>query len=90
MAASTTANFTFVVKVNTNVASGTTITQTDSVRQRPVDPNSGNNSATVNVQVADSADLSVTNTASPVPVQAGNNITYTQVVTNTGPSTATL
>src|SRR2546430_11853291 len=36
-----------------------------------------------------SADLSVTNSGSPVPVQAGNNITYTQVVTNSGPSNAT-
>jgi uncharacterized repeat protein (TIGR01451 family) len=89
MAANTTANFTFVVKVNTNVASGTTITQTDSVSSTTGDPNLGNNSASVNTIVADSADMSVTNTASPVPVQAGNTITYTQVVTNAGPSTAT-
>jgi len=87
LAANATANFTFVVKVAANVASGTTITETDSVSSTS-DPNSGNNSATVNVQVADSADLSVTNAASPVPVQAGNNITYTQVVSNAGPSTA--
>jgi uncharacterized repeat protein (TIGR01451 family) len=43
----------------------------------------------VSVQVADSADLSVTNTPNPVPVQANANLTYTQVVTNMGPSTAT-
>ena len=90
LAANASANFSFVVKVNTAVASGTTITQTDSVASATtIDPNSGNNSAAVNVQVADSADLSVTNTASPVPVIAGNNISYTQVVTNAGPSTAT-
>jgi uncharacterized repeat protein (TIGR01451 family) len=87
LAANTVANFTFVVKVAANVASGTTIAETDSVSSTS-DPNSGNNSATVNVLVADSADLSVTNAASPVPVQAGNNITYTQVVSNAGPSTA--
>ena len=89
MAATTTANFTFVVKVNTNVASGTTITQTDSVSSITGDPTSANNSAAASVQVADSAALSITNVASPVPVQAGNNITYTQVVTNAGPSAAT-
>jgi uncharacterized repeat protein (TIGR01451 family) len=89
MAANTTAAFTFVVTVNSNVAQGTTITQTDSVSSTTIDPNGGNNSATVNLQVADSADLSITNIASPVPVQATNNITYTQVVTNNGPSTAT-
>jgi uncharacterized repeat protein (TIGR01451 family) len=89
MPANTTANFTFVVKVATNVASGTTITQTDSVSSSTGDPNNGNNSATVNVQVADSADLSVSNAASPVPVLANTDITYTQVVTNNGPSAAT-
>ncbi|MFZ0417401.1 MAG: C25 family cysteine peptidase [Candidatus Sulfotelmatobacter sp.] len=88
LAANSTATFTLVVKVNTNTASGATITQTDSVSSTTSDPNPGNNNASTSVQVADSADLSVTNTASPVPVQAGNNITYAQVVTNAGPSTA--
>jgi len=35
------------------------------------------------------ADLSVTKTDSPDPVIRGNNITYTVVVTNNGPSRAT-
>ncbi len=90
MAANTTANFTFVVTVPTTAASGSTITDVVSVASATtVDPNPGNNSASASVQVADSADLSVTNTASPVPVQAGNNITYAQVATNAGPSAAT-
>ena len=89
LAANTTANFTFVTKVNTNVASGTNITQTDSVTCAASDPNCANNTASSTIMVADSADMSVTNSATPVPVIAGNNITYTQVVTNSGPSTAT-
>jgi uncharacterized repeat protein (TIGR01451 family) len=89
LASGGTGSFSFVVKVNSTVASGTTITDTDTVSSATSDPNGGNNSASTNVVVADSADLSVTNSASPVPVQAGNNITYTQVVTNAGPSTAT-
>jgi uncharacterized repeat protein (TIGR01451 family) len=88
MTASTTANFTFVVTVNAGVAQGTTISQTDSVSSSTGDPNSGNNSATVSIPVGTSADISVTDTPSPVPVQAGNNITYTQVVSNAGPSAA--
>jgi uncharacterized repeat protein (TIGR01451 family) len=88
LAANSTATFTFVVKVSATAASGSTITQTDSVTSTTGDPNLGNNSAATSVVVADSAALSITNTASPVPVQAGNNITYTQVVTNAGPSTA--
>jgi len=90
LAANTSATFTFVVTVNSGVASGTTITDTASVADTtPVDPNNANNSATASVPVADGADLSVTNTPSPVPVLATNNITYSQVISNAGPSTAT-
>ncbi len=88
-ASTTTPNFTFVVTVNNTVAAGTTITQSDSVSSATGDPNSGNNTVSTTVYVAGSADMSLTNTDTPVPVQAGNNITYTQVVTNAGPSTAT-
>jgi uncharacterized repeat protein (TIGR01451 family) len=89
LAANATASFSFVVTVNAGVASGSTITDSVSVADTtPVDPNLSNNSASASVQVAGSADLSVTNSASPVPVLANANITYTQVVTNAGPSTA--
>ena len=39
--------------------------------------------------VEDPADLSVTKTDSPDPVAAGSNITYTIVIDNDGPDTAT-
>lgn len=89
LAANTPAVFTFVVKVNTTVASGSTITDTASVVSNVTDPNLSNNSASASVQVANSADLSLTNAASPVPVQATKTITYVQVVSNAGPSAAT-
>jgi uncharacterized repeat protein (TIGR01451 family) len=88
LAVNASANFTFVVTVNTTVASGSTIADTASVTCLASDPNCANNTASATVYVGSSADLSITNTASPVPVQAGNNITYTQVVTNAGPSVA--
>jgi uncharacterized repeat protein (TIGR01451 family) len=88
LAANTTANFTYVVTVSGTAAAGSTIAQTDSVTSSTSDPNSTNNSATANVGVADSAGLSITNVANPVPVAAGNNIIYSQVVTNSGPSVA--
>jgi len=87
LGAGATANFTFVLTVSAAATSGSIITQMDSIVSA-ADPNPSNNSASVSVLVAGSADLSVTNTGSPVPVQAGNNITYTQGVTNGGPSTA--
>jgi uncharacterized repeat protein (TIGR01451 family) len=89
VAAPSTANFTFVVQVNPTVTVGTAITDTASVASSvTTDPNPGNNTASSTVYVADSANLSVTNSNTPVPVEAGNNITYTQVVTNSGPSAA--
>ena len=90
LAANASATFTFVVTVNAATASGATISQTASAGQSPTtDPNPNNNNATATVIVADSADLSVTNSVSPVPVQASGTLTYTQVVTNAGPSPAT-
>ena len=89
LAANATASFTFVIGVSATATAGSTITQTGSVSSSTTDANPGNNSASASVVVAGSADLSVTNAASPVPVIAGNNITYTQVVTNAGPSAAT-
>ncbi|MGD0567241.1 MAG: C25 family cysteine peptidase [Candidatus Sulfotelmatobacter sp.] len=89
LAANATATFTFVVTVSATATPGSTITDTASVSSATGDPNSNNNSASATVYVAGSAALSVTNSASPVPVIAGNNITYAQVVTNAGPSSAT-
>jgi uncharacterized repeat protein (TIGR01451 family) len=47
-----------------------------------------NDTATDVASVVSTVDLSVTDGASPNPVAAGGNITYTQVVTNSGPSAA--
>src|SRR5258708_31910901 len=90
MAGSTAATFTLVVKVNAGTANGTIIADSVSASSSAADPNSSNNTATVNTVVGTTApDLTVSNVASPNPVQAGNNITYTQVVTNTGTTAAT-
>jgi uncharacterized repeat protein (TIGR01451 family) len=83
--------FTVVVKVGAGVAAGTIITDTAQVTSNTTDPNPSNNFATVTTVVASSssqADLALTKTGTPNPVLAGNNITYTIVVTNNGPGTA--
>ena len=85
MAGGTSGTFTMIVKVNTGVANGTVISDTVSVASSATDPIFANNSATATTVVGGTGpNLSVTDTASPNPVQAGTNITYTQVVTNTG------
>jgi uncharacterized repeat protein (TIGR01451 family) len=52
------------------------------------DSNTANNLATVTTDVSGSADLSIVKSDSPDPVLAGDQLTYTLVVTNSGPSTA--
>lgn len=91
MAGSTAATFSMVVKVNAGTANGTVISETATASSAISDPNSANNTATVAtvVGVTAGADLSVSNMASPNPVVAGNNATYTQAVTNTGSAAAT-
>ena len=92
LAANASTTFTVIVNVVAGTASGTIISDTANVSSTTRDPNPNNNSATVNVVVATAvqADLSVTSSASPNPVTTGNNITYTQSVTNNGPAAAAL
>src|SRR6058998_983657 len=67
---------------------GSTITNTASVSSSSSDPDSSNNTATASTTVIASADLSITKTDAPDPVRPGENLTYTLVVNNNGPSTA--
>lgn len=88
LASGATGTFVLTVKVNSNTAFGTLITDTASVASATPDPNPGNSSATSIIAVGASADLSITSTDTPDPVIAGNNITYAVVLNNPGPSDA--
>ncbi len=89
-ASGATTTFTFVVTVPTGTASGTVITNSATVSSSTADPNPNNNTATASTTVilTTQNNLSVTNAASPYPVYAGNDVTFTQVVTNAGPASA--
>jgi large repetitive protein len=65
-----------------------TITNTASVTSNEDDPAPGNNSDSESTTVNPAADLSVTKTDAPDPAKVGQNLTYTIVVTNNGPQTA--
>lgn len=65
-----------------------TITNTASVSSETPDPDPSNNEDTVITPINESADLSVTKTAVPIPVTAGEMITYQIIVSNAGPSAA--
>ena len=80
--------FTIVVKVDSNVAAGTILSNTATLASTTTDPNEANNSATATTTVSASADVQVTKTDAPDPVTAGTNLTYTITVSNPGPSDA--
>src|SRR5262249_5320749 len=53
------------------------------------DPNTTNNSGQTTTTLTPVADLQLSITDSPDPVQSGQNVSYTVTVTNNGPSPAT-
>jgi uncharacterized repeat protein (TIGR01451 family) len=80
---------TFSITVHINPGATGTITNTANVSSATPDPNPSGNNPTANTTVTLSADVSVVKTATAA-VTAGNNVTYHIVVTNSGPSDATV
>src|SRR5262249_28753732 len=64
------------------------LSNTANVTATEPDPTSANNSATATTTVNPVANLGITKSASPSPVLAGSNLTYTLTVSNAGPSNA--
>lgn len=84
---STAVQLTIVVDVT--APSGQTLSNSATVTSSTPDPNSTNNSSTVMTPVSGPmADLSISNSDSPDPVNAGANLTYGLFVVNAGPSSA--
>src|SRR5581483_3324717 len=81
------ATFSLVVAVSPG-ATGV-LSNTATVTSPTPDTNNGNNSSTAPTTVNVSSDVSITKNGAPASIAAGNNITWTIVVSNTGPSTAT-
>src|SRR5208283_4664067 len=82
--------FTVVLTVAAGTASGTQIVDVYSITSGTIVPHLANNTAVaiVTVGIAGTADLAITNAASPAIVVAGANVTLTGVITNQGPSAA--
>jgi uncharacterized repeat protein (TIGR01451 family) len=64
------------------------ITNSATATSSTPDPTPGNDTGSVTSNVVRAADLSIMKSATPEPVRAGEQITYTLAVTNTGPSSA--
>ena len=81
--------FTLVVEVDPGLASGTVLTNTATLASTATDANPANNTATATTTVGvGSADISITKSVSPNPVNAGADLAYTITVTNAGPTNA--
>ncbi|MGB0385470.1 MAG: DNRLRE domain-containing protein [Ardenticatenaceae bacterium] len=78
---------TLVVTVSEDIRG--TITNPVSVEATEYDPNLNDNRATSQTEVEGQADLEVKKEAAPNPVTAGDRLTYTITISNTGPSQAT-
>ncbi len=91
LAAGASVTFKYTILVDPSTASGTVVnnTVTESSPIPNPNPTAGSSTASVLVATAGQADLSMASSASPNPVLAGNNITYTQAATNNGPAAAT-
>jgi uncharacterized repeat protein (TIGR01451 family) len=80
--------FTVAVTVLPLVAHGVVITNSAAVSANEPDPASVNNTAVESTTIDRLADISISKTATPDPVIAGQALTYTLTITNAGPSDA--
>jgi uncharacterized repeat protein (TIGR01451 family) len=78
-----------IVITVTAPANGGNITNNAGVTSTTTDANPGNNTTSADTTVTPVADLSITKTDTPDPVNANVTLTYTLSVNNAGPSTAT-
>ncbi|MDJ0768748.1 MAG: hypothetical protein QNJ12_08135, partial [Ilumatobacter sp.] len=83
------ANATVTVSGTVSTSASGTLTNAATASAATPDPDPGDNTAVLDSPVVQSADLSVTKTASPSPAVAGELVTYTVTVANAGPSDAT-
>ncbi|MET0714701.1 MAG: DUF11 domain-containing protein [Mycetocola sp.] len=79
-------NLTVTVKVNPQTTGS--LTNSATVTSSTADPDASNNLASSTTAVTAVANLTLTKSDSPDPVIAGNNLSYTLTLGNSGPSTA--
>ena len=87
LAAGATVTFTFVVRVNSNISGGGSISNSPRVVSNPPDIHSLDNGPNETTNIITRADMLVAKLG-PATAQAGGNVSYALAVTNGGPSDA--
>ncbi|WP_242241982.1 DUF6923 family protein [Bacillus cereus group sp. BfR-BA-01309] len=82
------ASVTVLIRGMVSASAMGTITNTATVESTTPDSDPSDNTTTIDTPIIASADISVVKTGSPTPVNAGELLTYTLVVSNAGPSDA--
>ncbi|WP_094868791.1 DUF7507 domain-containing protein [Paenibacillus sp. VTT E-133280] len=81
-------SFSVLIRGTISTSATGTISNTATVDSTTPDPDPTNNTSTIITPIAESADLSIVKTASPNPIDPGQLITYSLVISNAGPSDA--
>lgn len=76
------------VQVRPGGDGGTRINNANAISNGTADPNHANDTASISSTIDPRADVTVTKTANPEPVAAGQNLTYVVTAHNNGPSRA--
>jgi uncharacterized repeat protein (TIGR01451 family) len=82
-------SWTLVISTNSDLPVGTTLQNRATVSSNTPDPNPVNNTTSVETSIVGRSDLSIRKLASSPVVAAGDELTYTIIVSNAGPSDAT-
>jgi uncharacterized repeat protein (TIGR01451 family) len=80
---------TVTITVSVDPSNDGPILNTGTVTGNETDPDQNNNSSTTQTNVTQQVDVSLTKSASAATIVPGQQLTYTILVTNSGPSTAT-
>ncbi|MEZ6136941.1 MAG: SdrD B-like domain-containing protein [Pirellulaceae bacterium] len=89
LAAQQTETITIVATIPAAQAAATGVVNTATISGSGVETNPNNNTSTANIDITRQAVLALTKSDTPDPNTVGSQLTYTILVTNNGPSTAT-
>ncbi len=88
LAAGASASYVITVTAASSIVPGTSLQNSAVVASSTLDGNASNNSATADTSIVGAADLTISKSGAPASVRAGDLVTYTITITNTGPGSA--